>query len=293
MTNLRPKLLELFAGVGGAAVAFQDQVDIVAAIDINKNARAVYEANFSHPYLTKSIESLSAESLKEFEAEIWWMSPPCQPFTRRGLNRDDRDTRSAALKKLIDAIDIARPETIILENVAGFQNSRTRELLIRKLTDCGYHSNEYQLCATEFGIPNNRPRYYLVASQTECKKLAFKKSKAQTLHKFLDKEVDERFWIDPKLLGEKINGLNIVNAQSDSSICFTSAYGRWLKISGSFISDGDRLRRFTPKEVSRLLGFPEPFRMPSTLNDLQLWKLLGNSISVFVVRHLLNGHLVR
>lgn len=286
---MRPRLLELFAGIGGAAVAFQNQVEIVAAIDINKNAKAAYEANFPHPYLTKSIESLSAKALKEFNADIWWMSPPCQPFTRRGLNRDDQDTRSAALKKLIDAIDVARPETFMIENVLGFQNSKMRDLLIRKLTACDYHFHEYQLCATEFGIPNNRPRYYLVASQTECEKLTFQKSKAQKLSEFLDEEIDERFWIDPKQLGEKINGLNVVDAQSDSSICFTSAYGRWLKISGSFISDGDRLRRFTPKEVSRLLGFPESFQMPTTLNDLQRWKLLGNSVSVYVVERLLNG----
>lgn len=288
--ELRPKLLELFAGIGGATVAFQNFVDVIAAIDINDNAKSVYQTNFSHPYLTLSIESLSASRLQAFNADIWWMSPPCQPFTRRGLRRDDRDPRSAALKNLIDILDIAGPATLMLENVVGFQKSKMHSRLITKLTSCDYHIHEYLLCPTDFGIPNNRPRYYLLASKTPVKKLNFKNPEPKHLVDFLDTKVDERFWIERELLGGKINGLNVVTPKSDSSICFTSSYGRWMRISGSFIQCGERIRRFTPREILRILGFPEAFKLPTSLTDSQLWKLIGNSISVFVVQRLLSPY---
>jgi len=285
--ELRPKLLELFAGIGGATVAFHNFVDVVAAVDINDNAKSVYQTNFSHPYLTLSIESLSASRLQAFNADIWWMSPPCQPFTRRGLHRDDMDTRSNALKNLIDVLDIAGPAILMLENVIGFQKSKMHRRLVTKLKSCDYDIHEYRFCPTDFGIPNNRPRYYLIASKTPVQRLSFRSLKPKKLLDYMDDNVDERFWIDRELLGGKINGLNIVTPKSDSSICFTSAYGRWMKISGSFIQDGERIRRFTPREILRIFGFPEGFKLPTTLNDSQLWKLIGNSISVFVVQRLL------
>lgn len=48
-----------------------------------------------------------------------------------------------------------------------------------------------------------------------------------------------------------------------------------------------RLRFFTPKEVSRLMNFPENFSFPKEVTNKQRYRLLGNSINVAVVSELI------
>ena len=56
-----------------------------------------------------------------------------------------------------------KPTYILVENVKGFETSQTRELLIECLSCCGYTYQEFLLTPLQFGIPNCRLRYYLVA----------------------------------------------------------------------------------------------------------------------------------
>ena len=83
------RVLELFAGIGGAAEAFQGLADaqVVAAIDHDEAAHLTYRANFSHPALRLNLASIRFNRLASLEADLWWMSPPCQPFTVRGRRR--------------------------------------------------------------------------------------------------------------------------------------------------------------------------------------------------------------
>ncbi len=81
------RVLELYSGIGGLAAALADarpNAQVVAALDINHLARRVYEANFPHPTIGALIEFLPREQFQAWRADLWWMSPPCQPFTRRG-----------------------------------------------------------------------------------------------------------------------------------------------------------------------------------------------------------------
>jgi hypothetical protein len=79
--------------------------------------------------------------------------------------------------------------------------------------------------------------------------------------------------------------------------CFTSAYGRSPVRSGSYLAlapraectgdDPPPLRRFSPAEVLRLLGFPAAFRLPPELPRDAAWHLAGNSLSLPAVRAVL------
>jgi tRNA (cytosine38-C5)-methyltransferase len=108
--------------------------------------------------------------------------------------------------------------------------------------------------------------------------------------------------------------LGVVTAADTATHCFTAAYGRiFHKATGSLLLmpdniDGDveqqealavkpldrldmlqyvgRLRRFTPKELLALFGFPSHYEFPSDLNLEQQYKLIGNSINVIVVAEL-------
>lgn len=124
-TNRRLRAIEFFAGIGGFAcaagrVSSQAQLD-VTAIDIDQSARSVYELNHAHEYVTAEIESLTTATLAEFAAELWWLSPPCQPYSRRGNQRDIDDPRAASLLHLIKQIEFSASAHVAARKRSGLR----------------------------------------------------------------------------------------------------------------------------------------------------------------------------
>ena len=75
----------------------------------------------------------------------------------------------------------------------------------------------------------------------------------------------------------------------EPSACFGSSYGVVSSGAGSYLELAEgRYRRFSPREILRLLGFPERFHLDPTVSLKKQWKLVGNSLSLPVVRYVLN-----
>lgn len=92
------------------------------------------------------------------------MSPPCQPFTRNGLQKDLEDPRTDSFEYVLSILkEMCTVNYLLLENVKGFETSKMRELLINALKDCGYYYKEFMLHPFQFGVPNSRLRYYCLA----------------------------------------------------------------------------------------------------------------------------------
>ena len=70
--------------------------------------------------------------------------------------------------------------------------------------------------------------------------------------------------------------------------CFTSAYGRSHVRSGSYLQQDTGVRRFSPTEILRLLGFPASYRLPPDLSLSKAWRLVGNSLAIAPVRAMLS-----
>lgn len=140
--------------------------EVVMAFEINTNANVVYRANFRSPVAQKSIQDHPQDFFQRLGAEVFVMSPPCQPYTRVGLQKGGQDTRAESFFFILDLIkNLPKgPEFILIENVKGFETSDTREDTVRILHECGYHFVEFLLSPSQFGIPNSRLRYYLVVS---------------------------------------------------------------------------------------------------------------------------------
>jgi site-specific DNA-cytosine methylase len=284
------RVLEWYCGIGGCAAALPAHAQVTAAVDIDRQALAVYRLNFGHPAWARTIESLPAEVVADWDADLWWLSPPCQPYTRRGLGRDERDRRAASLLSMISRIEQFRPRYVALENVPQFEHSRTCARLLRVLDGAGYRTVRGLLCPTELGIPNRRRRFYLVASREQhLGGWTVRTGGRSTLQAFLDPSPDSSLWIGPELesaYGEAIDVVDLADT-SGCSACFTSAYGRSPIRSGSYLRTPTGLRRFAPDEVLRLLGFPASFRLPADLSRRRAWSLAGNSLSVPAVRAVL------
>ncbi|XP_073190232.1 tRNA (cytosine(38)-C(5))-methyltransferase isoform X3 [Lepidochelys kempii] len=116
------------------------------------------------------------------------MSPPCQPFTRIGLQGDVSDPRTNSFLYILDILPRLQrlPKYILLENVKGFETSSARDKLVETLKKCGFKYQEFLLSPTYLGIPNSRLRYFLIA-KLQSELLSFQ-APGQILENFPDQE---------------------------------------------------------------------------------------------------------
>jgi hypothetical protein len=283
---------ELFCGIGGLAACLPE-VSGGLAIDINRNALAIHEQNFpSHRRLCKTIESLRPDDLRDAPRGLWWMSPPCQPYTRRGRQRDLDDPRAAAFRHLLTLIERIRPRNLGLENVPAFARSRSRQKLLDVLCRCDYRVREITLCATRLGSRNRRRRYYLIASRVALAPFAVPVH-VPAAFRLQEPLETQSFRVPPDWLNRygARGALHIVEESAlrrglATTICFTSAYGRSPVYSGSYLRASGHVRFFTPREVLWQLGFPADFSLPDW-HPSRLWPLAGNTLSLLTVRYLL------
>uniref|UniRef100_A0A8C5HAL9 tRNA (cytosine(38)-C(5))-methyltransferase n=1 Tax=Gouania willdenowi TaxID=441366 RepID=A0A8C5HAL9_GOUWI len=163
------RVLELYCGIGGMHLALKESgipAQVVAAIDINTTANLIYKHNFPDtPLWNKTIEGIPLEDFDKLSFDAILMSPPCQPFTRIGLQGDISDPRTKSFLYILDLLPrlLKLPRLILLENVKGFETSSARGRLVKVLTECGYFFQELMVSPTSVGIPNSRLRYFLIA----------------------------------------------------------------------------------------------------------------------------------
>ena len=191
------RVMEFYAGVGGmhyALLASEANFEIVTSIDINTNTNCVYGHNFpSTPHLNRNICGMMADEMDSFKPDIFILCPPCQPFTRQGHRRDNLDRRTDSFFHLMQALTEMDhpPNYLLLENVQGFELSNTREHFVSILRKLGYEVQEFLLSPAQFGIPNSRLRFYLLAKRTPfCFPLRFSEQPcrdASSLLKFLSR----------------------------------------------------------------------------------------------------------
>ncbi|MCB9677653.1 MAG: DNA cytosine methyltransferase [Alphaproteobacteria bacterium] len=283
MTNVRtgPRVLELYAGIGGVAAS---GANVVAAIDHDEAAHRTYTASWAHPAHRLNLVSVRAERLAAFEADVWWMSPPCQPFTVRGARRDLDDRRCESLVHLLDVVRVVRPRALILENVPGFEGSQAHAA-VREALD-GYALHERDWCPSALGVPMERRRFYLVAT-AEPVEPTIPVLPLRPLAGFLDARPDPAMALDAGFLDRFGDALHVVDADDPRAVsaCITGAYGRSPVYAGSYLRRDGGLYRFSPAEIARLMGFPAHLALPTDVR--RATKLLGNSLSVDVVRWLL------
>lgn len=283
------KCLELFAGIGGFSAAFRNET-IVHAVDISEQAAMVYRSNFDHPFLISEIASLPVEWFQEQEADLWWLSPPCSPFTRRGRSAGLEDPRSLALKHLIDIVPQVLPSTLLIENVVGFERSDAFYRICREWGRSGYSVDWTIACPSQLGWPNLRPRFYAIACLDRNRILnrMFEKMNRVRLSDLLDAQSDEMasLQLENRIANQYEMAIDRVQRSNAEAVtaCFTSSYGKSVIRSGSYLETSKGYRRFSPREVCRLLGFEDEFVLPSELSHRQLWHLLGNSLSIPVIQ---------
>lgn len=165
------RAVEFYSGIGGLHYAFLKSCPtgtVVAAYDVNDAANEVYRHNFGVSPLAVDIGLLKTEELEAWGADVWLASPPCQPYTRRGLNLQSSDARATSFMSLMTKLPEMKlpPKYILVENVVGFETSDTRDALLKVLNKCRYTVREYIISPCHLGFPYSRPRYFALAAQS-------------------------------------------------------------------------------------------------------------------------------
>ncbi len=283
------KVLELFCGVGGAAAAF-DGHTIVAAVDHDRDALATYGASFPHRTITKNLARVKPDWYAQFNADLWWMSPPCQPHGIRGAQKDLDDPRSEAFIGVVAAIREVRPAFIALENVPWFEGSAAYDLLRDALAAIGHDVRPRVLCPTMLGVPNERRRFYLVSGR-DLRDWSEPVAPSRPLASYLLTDAPASLDVDPALRARFGDAFHVVDADDPRAVsaCFTAAYGKSPVYCGSYVRQGDRLRRFDPIEIARLHGFPASFRFADGLSERRRYAQVGHALSVHALRDVLTA----
>jgi DNA (cytosine-5)-methyltransferase 1 len=157
-------VLELCTGGGGQALGLEMAgFDCVGAVDNDTHACETLQRN--RPTWRVRHSDIEKFSASEFRGvDLVAAGVPCPPFSIAGKQLgagDERDLFPEALR----IIEEANPGAIMLENVAGFASSKFSDYradLFRKLDRLGYKTEWQLLNASDFGVPQLRPRFVLV-----------------------------------------------------------------------------------------------------------------------------------
>jgi len=157
--------VELCAGGGGQALGLEMAgFHHTAVVEYEPLFCTTLRANRPHwNVLEMDIRHFRAVDYKH--VDLLAAGVPCPPFSIAGKqlgSNDERDMFPTALK-IVEAV---KPRAVMLENVQGFALGKFesyRRNLMTKLQKLGYQTDWKVLQASDFGVPQLRPRFILVA----------------------------------------------------------------------------------------------------------------------------------
>jgi len=164
--------VSLFAGVGGFDLALERQgVKVVAAVEIDKNARGVLAHRFPNSTLFPDVTEVTGEQLISAgfvpERGILTGGFPCQDLSVAGKRAGLAGKRSGLFWEIARLIDELTPQYFILENVPGLLSSNRGQdfgAVLGALVERGYGVTYRVLDAQYFGVPQRRRRVFIVGS---------------------------------------------------------------------------------------------------------------------------------
>ena len=271
LVNSNIKFIDLFAGIGGFHLALHNLgATCVFASELDKNARKTYIHNFQSisPDLFRQnnfagdITGVKNSEIPDFD--ILCAGFPCQPFSQAGYKKGFDEVRGTLFFDIVKIIQEKKPAAFFLENVRHLLNhdegktfAIIRKILEDELDYSFYHSI---VKASDFGLPQHRPRLFMVGFKNRKLKFEF-----------------------PKPIPLKKTMSDILGGECDRKIGFT------LRVGGKGSSIEDRrnwdsyrvdgtVKRIDSEHGKAMQGFPSNFEFP--VSKVQAMKQLGNSVAV-------------
>jgi DNA (cytosine-5)-methyltransferase 1 len=164
-----PTCIEICSGAGGQALGLEwAGFNALAHVEIDRHACQTLRAN--RPNWSVVETDLRAFSAKQYKGlDLVAGGVPCPPFSKAGKQlgaEDERDLFPEALR----IINECQPRAVMLENVRGFLDAVFEDYRLKlknQFSEMGYTANWLLLNASDYGVPQLRPRVVVVAFRKE------------------------------------------------------------------------------------------------------------------------------
>lgn len=175
--------IDLFSGAGGLTIALKDSgFNVIMANEINMRYAETHSYNFPEiPIVIKDIKYINAEQINKIihnqEVDLIVGGPPCQGFSifgkRRFINTQGyepkKDPRNYLVYEYIRIVKELKPKFFFMENVKGFTNLDNGFFLDevkKQFIELGYTKIWCEIvCASDYGVPQNRYRMFMVGNR--------------------------------------------------------------------------------------------------------------------------------
>lgn len=286
------EVIDLFAGIGGIRLGFESHgCKCIFSSENDLDAQKMYLANFGE-VPSGDITKISPADIPNHD--ILLAGFPCQPFSILGKSLGFTDTRGTLFFNIEEILRVKQPYSFMLENVKqllSHDNGKTLLVIKEKLEALGYYIHIHYLNALDFGLPQKRERVIIVGFKEDIDfkfpaPLGYYKPLSQILES--EYEVDSSYFASEKIISNRLD--KIKKLCTDLSIWHENKggnisalpYSCALRAGASYnylLVNGKR--RLTSREMLRLQGFPEDFKVVVGYQSMR--KLTGNSVAIPVI----------
>jgi DNA (cytosine-5)-methyltransferase 1 len=293
MPKQKYKIIDLFAGIGGIRLGFEaNGCESVFSSEWDKDAAITYEANFGEKP-AGDITLIDTKDIPDFD--ILLAGFPCQPFSiigrKQGFGHDTQGTLFFDIERIIRD---KKPKAFLLENVRNLtahDEGRTFMIIREHLEALGYTIHYKVLNARDFGVPHNRTRIIIVGFRDDITDFHFPEGtpleEHKTLNDILEPEntIDKKYYVKDRIRESRQERMKVeidrpyISHENMSGSVTPRKYSSALRsgASANYILINNE-RRPTEREMLRLQGFPDSFRI--VLPYAAIKRQTGNSVCV-------------
>ena len=163
--------IDLFCGAGGLTRGLLDAgIRVVRGVDTDATAKETYERNNQGAeFVQADVREISPDQIMHgvdrSDGLLLAGCAPCQPFSRHSSRGTD-DERRSLIESVGSLVERTLPDYVLVENVPGFrENNPYRTAFLETMHDNMYHVDEQVVDAKDYGVPQTRKRYVLLASR--------------------------------------------------------------------------------------------------------------------------------
>lgn len=301
--NSKFRFIDLFAGIGGIRLAYQNLGgECVYTSEWNNFSKKTYEANFGEvPF--GDITKISEIEIPDHD--ILLAGFPCQPFSIAGVSKKNAlgrkhgfldETQGTLFFDIARIIAYKKPAAFMLENVKNLvshDKGNTFKVIIKTLKDLDY-SVHYKVLDGKHFVPQHRERILIVGFKNKTEHFEFPILPEPTakIKDILEPQPLDKYTLSDHLWKylqdyadkHKAKGNGFGFGMSDLNGIARTMSARYYKDGAEILipQKGKNPRRLTPRECARLQGFPDTFLIP--VSDTQAYRQFGNSVTVPLIQ---------
>ena len=171
--------IDFFCGAGGMTRGLLDAgIEVIAGVDVDPDCRQSYNANFFgvSKFVQRDIRMIKTEDVFRMIGDdhsaddlVLVGCSPCQYWSKVNTSRQRSEASKTLLVEFGRIVEEVRPGWVVVENVPGLarrEGGRVLQDFLEQLNSAGLNAvAQGHVRATQYGVPQKRERFLLIASR--------------------------------------------------------------------------------------------------------------------------------